>query len=319
MVKSDKRKQFMLKNDIQFLKIDDSSAGQRVDNFLFKTFKDLPKSHIYKIIRSGEIRINKKRVKNVYRLQFDDVVRIPPIVVNEKINKGLPKKINISILFEDEWFIVIDKPSGLAVHGGSGINFGLIETLRNQRKDCRYLELVHRLDKNTSGVILIAKKRSALRELQAIFRSKQLKKYYFVGVSGVWRDKKKDVSLYLKKTQHADGNHVRVVDESDDGKLSRSIYYLEKVKNNFSLLSVNLITGRTHQIRVQLSYEGYPVLGDDKYGDFVLNKSLKSKNLKRMFLHASKISFTHPFTQNFFECASALPKDLELIFQWVGY
>jgi 23S rRNA pseudouridine955/2504/2580 synthase len=242
------------------------------------------------------------------------VVRIPPLSFTEKTIKQPSRKLNPKILFEDEWFIVVDKPSGLAVHGGSGIDFGLIEYLRNDRSDSKFLELVHRLDKNTSGILLIAKKRSALRSLQELFRLKKIKKNYFVGVHGIWTKKRAEINSILQKINTKDGHHVNVVNDLNIGKLSKSVFYLIKCVENFSLLSVHLITGRTHQIRVQLAHEGFPVLGDDKYGDFNLNKELKRVGLKRMFLHAHKISFQHPFTEDQFECESELPQDLSLIF-----
>lgn len=304
----------MLKNEIQFIEIDESSVDQRIDNYLFKVFKSVPKTHIYKIIRSGEVRVNKKRIKSLYKLKIQDVVRIPPLSFTEKTIKQPLRKLNPKILFEDEWFIVVDKPSGLAVHGGSGIDFGLIEYLRNDRPDSKFLELVHRLDKNTSGILLIAKKRSALRSLQELFRLKKIKKNYFVGVHGIWTKKRAEINSILQKINTKDGHHVNVVNDLNIGKLSKSVFYLIKCVENFSLLSVHLITGRTHQIRVQLAHEGFPVLGDDKYGDFNLNKELKRVGLKRMFLHAHKISFQHPFTEDQFECESELPQDLSLIF-----
>ncbi len=304
----------MLKNEIQFIEIDESSVDQRIDNYLFKVFKSVPKTHIYKIIRSGEVRVNKKRIKSLYKLKIQDVVRIPPLSFTEKTIKQPSRKLNPKILYEDEWFIVVDKPSGLAVHGGSGIDFGLIEYLRNDRPDSKFLELVHRLDKNTSGILLIAKKRSALRSLQELFRLKKIKKNYFVGVHGIWTKKRTEINSILQKINTKDGHHVNVVNDLNIGKLSKSVFYLIKCVENFSLLSVHLITGRTHQIRVQLAHEGFPVLGDDKYGDFNLNKELKRVGLKRMFLHAHKISFQHPFTEDQFECESELPQDLSLIF-----
>ena len=304
----------MLKNEIQFIEIDESSVDQRIDNYLFKVFKSVPKTHIYKIIRSGEVRVNKKRIKSLYKLKIQDVVRIPPLSFTEKTIKQPLRKLDPKILFEDEWFIVVDKPSGLAVHGGSGIDFGLIEYLRNDRPDSKFLELVHRLDKNTSGILLVAKKRSALRSLQELFRLKKIKKNYFVGVHGIWTKKRTEINSILQKINTKDGHHVNVVNDLNIGKLSKSVFYLIKCVENFSLLSVHLITGRTHQIRVQLAHEGFPVLGDDKYGDFNLNKELKRVGLKRMFLHAHKISFQHPFTEDQFECESELPQDLSLIF-----
>jgi 23S rRNA pseudouridine955/2504/2580 synthase len=300
-----------MKTNSYIIEIDDTSSGQRIDNFLLRVLKDIPKSHVYKIIRSGEVRVNKKRIKSLYKLQENDQVRIPPVTQKERKEKSPDNRLELSIIHEDEWFMVINKPSGLAVHGGSGIDFGLIEYLRNQRKDLRYLELVHRLDKNTSGLILIAKKRSSLRSLQELFRNKQISKFYLVAVQGLWKDKVKDVSSYLKKVNKDDGHHVHEVKGPEEGKLSRSIFYLESNNENYSILSVHLITGRTHQIRVQLANLGFPILGDDKYGNFDLNRKLVSSGLKKMFLHSHKLRFHHPFTDNIFECISPLPNNFE--------
>jgi len=221
----------MLKNEIQFIEIDESSVDQRIDNYLFKVFKSVPKTHIYKIIRSGEVRVNKKRIKSLYKLKIQDVVRIPPLSFTEKTIKQPSRKLNPKILYEDEWFIVVDKPSGLAVHGGSGIDFGLIEYLRNDRPESKFLELVHRLDKNTSGILLVAKKRSALRSLQELFRLKKIKKNYFVGVHGIWTKKRTEINSILQKINTKDGHHVNVVNDLNIGKLSKAVFYLIKKEN----------------------------------------------------------------------------------------
>ncbi|AKO64474.1 pseudouridine synthase [Methylophilales bacterium MBRSG12] len=304
----------MQNKQIQYIDIDESSEDQRIDNFLFKTFKDVPKNHIFKIIRNGEVRVNKKRIKTLYKLKIHDVVRIPPIEFIEKKERKPSSKFKPHIIFEDEWLLVVDKPSGLAVHGGSGIDFGLIERMRHLKSEYKFLELVHRIDKNTSGVIVIAKKRSALRSMQELFRNKKIKKNYLVAVKGNWDSKKKEVSLRLEKKQTPEGHHVNVVEDPLKGKLSKSIFYLVKQIQNKSLLSAQIITGRTHQIRVQLAFLGFPVLGDDKYGDFALNKKLHSSGLKRMFLHAHKLSFFHPFTNEKVELTADLPLELGKFF-----
>jgi 23S rRNA pseudouridine955/2504/2580 synthase len=304
----------MQNKQIQYIDIDESSQDQRIDNFLFKTFKDVPKNHIFKIIRNGEVRVNKKRVKTLYKLKINDVVRIPPIEFIEKKEKKPSDNFKPNIIYEDEWLLVVDKPSGLAVHGGSGIDFGLIEHMRHIKPDYNFLELVHRIDKNTSGVIVIAKKRSALRLMQELFRNKKIKKNYLVAVKGNWDSKKKEVSLRLEKKQTPEGHHVNVVEDPLKGKLSKSIFYLVKQMQHKSLLSAQIITGRTHQIRVQLAFLGFPVLGDDKYGDFALNKKLHSSGLKRMFLHAHKLSFFHPFTNEKVELTADLPLELGKFF-----
>ena len=304
----------MQNKQIQYIDIDESSEDQRIDNFLFKTFKDVPKNHIFKIIRNGEVRVNKKRVKTLYKLKINDVVRIPPIEFIEKKEKKPSNNFKPHIIYEDEWLLVVNKPSGLAVHGGSGIDFGLIEHMRHIKPEYKFLELVHRIDKNTSGVIVIAKKRSALRSMQELFRNKKIKKNYLVAVKGNWDSKKKEVSLRLEKKQTLEGHHVNVVEDPLRGKLSKSIFYLVKQMQKQSLLSAQIITGRTHQIRVQLAFLGFPVLGDDKYGDFALNKKLQSSGLKRMFLHAHKVSFFHPFTEEKVELTADLPIELRKFF-----
>jgi len=304
----------MQNKQIQYIDIDESSEDQRIDNFLFKTFKDVPKNHIFKIIRNGEVRVNKKRVKTLYKLKINDVVRIPPIEFIEKKEKKPSNNFKPHIIYEDEWLLVVNKPSGLAVHGGSGIDFGLIEHMRHIKPEYKFLELVHRIDKNTSGVIVIAKKRSALRSMQELFRNKKIKKNYLVAVKGNWDSKKKEVSLRLEKKQTPEGHHVNVVEDPLKGKLSKSIFYLVKQMQYKSLLSAQIITGRTHQIRVQLAFLGFPVLGDEKYGDFALNKKLHSSGLKRMFLHAHKLSFFHPFTEEKVELTADLPIELGTFF-----
>ena len=304
----------MQNKQIQYIDIDESSEDQRIDNFLFKIFKDVPKNHIFKIIRNGEVRVNKKRIKTLYKLKINDVVRIPPITFIEKKEKKPTNKFKPHIIFEDEWLLVVNKPSGLAVHGGSGIDFGLIEHMRHIKSEYKFLELVHRIDKNTSGVIVIAKKRSALRSMQELFRNKKIKKNYLVAVKGNWDSKKKEVSLRLEKKQTSEGHHVNVVEDPLKGKLSKSIFYLVKQMQQKSLLSAQIITGRTHQIRVQLAFLGFPVLGDDKYGDFAHNKKLHSNGLKRMFLHAHKLSFIHPFTEEKVELTADLPIELGKFF-----
>lgn len=304
----------MQNKQIQYIEIDDSSEDQRIDNFLFKLFKDVPKNHIFKIIRNGEVRVNKKRIKTLYKLKINDVVRIPPIDFIQKKEKTPSTAFKPEIIFEDEWLLVVNKPNGLAVHGGSGIDFGLIELMRHLNPEHRFLELVHRIDKNTSGIIVIAKKRSALRLMQELFRNKKIKKNYLVAVKGNWDLQKKEVILRLEKKQTPEGHHVNVVEDPLKGKLSKSIFYLVKKTPHKSLLSAQIITGRTHQIRVQLAFLGFPVLGDDKYGDFALNKKLHSSGLKRMFLHAHKLSFTHPFTEEKVELVADLPIELGKFF-----
>ena len=296
-----------IRNKVIYETIDESSDGQKIDNFLIKFLKNVPKSHIYKILRSGQVRVNKKRVRTAFKLSLNDSVRIPPVdflrkksVIENKIGSDQFKIIEKNILFEDDFLIVLNKPSGIAVHGGSGLSFGVIELVRNARPDHKFFELVHRIDKDTSGVLLIAKKRSALVGIHKQMREKKVHKKYQVVVKGVWKEKQKIVDLDLLKTTANNGqNKVRVIEsplKNPLAKASRSVFFLKKNFNSFSLLDVKLITGRTHQIRSQLSHLGFPILGDEKYGDFVLNKSLKKIGLKRMLLHAAELGFIHPLT-----------------------
>jgi len=295
--------------------IDDGHAGQRIDNFLLGRLKGVPKSHIYRILRSGEVRVNKGRIDQTYRLALGDIVRVPPVKMDLPSNsskdggfqaksagKALPAW---RIVFEDDALLAIDKPAGMAVHGGSGINLGLIEALRLSRPDAKFLELVHRLDRETSGVLLIAKKRSALTGMHAMLRgegnevegaSGRIKKHYYALVSGNWPDQRKSVRIKLAKYVTREGERRVAVDE-DDGQESHTIFTRVEQLPGATLLDCDIRTGRTHQIRVHLSSLGYPIIGDDKYGDFALNKHVaqaKNGGLKRMFLHAHSISFVHP-------------------------
>ena len=303
----------MINQEVMLIKVDEDDVDQRIDNFLIKKIKNVPKSHIYKIIRSGEVRVNKKRIKADYKLNLNDQIRLPPLKLNlSKIkNTSSDLRIKKNIVYEDDWFLIVNKPEGIASHGGSGISLGLIESLRIERDDLRYLELVHRLDKNTSGLILVAKKRAALRSLQELFRNKKIIKKYLTLVKGEWLEKKIKVEMNLKKIVTKDGQQV--VKKSKDGKLSQSIFRLVKYIVNLSLIDVELLTGKTHQIRVQLAEMGFPIAGDDKYGDFSFNRTLLKKGLKRMFLHAYYIEFMHPFLNKKFTLEVGLPDGLKKI------
>ncbi len=304
------------------LAIDEASEGQRIDNYLTKILKGVPKSHIYRILRSGEVRVNKKRVDADYRLVLEDVVRIPPIrtgVTDEKlisISKTTPK-LEQYILYEDDALLVLNKPAGLAVHGGSGISFGVIEQLRIERPKAKFLELVHRLDRETSGVLMLAKKRSALVALHEAIRNNQTDKRYVMMVHGIWTEPKKRVTLDLQKYVLPNGERrVNVVtdkskDKFDEAQHSETIFYLKQNLGEYSLLEAQLVTGRTHQLRVQLSHLGFPILGDDKYGDFALNKALVKKGLKRMFLHSVETKLKHPLTLEPLQLNAPMPPELE--------
>ncbi|WP_430230430.1 RluA family pseudouridine synthase [Nitrosomonas communis] len=304
--------------------INEEADGQRIDNFFFKRFKRVPKSHIYQLLRSGQVRVNSKRINADYRLQQNDKVRIPPIRTFQSAQKIIkPPLAAFEVLFEDEWLLAINKPSGIAVHGGSGISYGVIEQLRAHHPDWKFLELVHRLDRETSGVLLLAKKRSALVEAHRQIREGIVQKRYSVMVKGRWRNAKQSVKLSLNKFVTADGERrVMVMSGKNEEKKelpAHTVFTLKKNWQNFSLLEAELKTGRTHQIRVHLAHLGFPIVGDDKYGDFELNKKLmKGKQrlaLKRMFLHAASLKMTHPATGEYIGLEAALPNDLTAFLQ----
>ena len=297
------------KESVTWTEIDEGSCEQRIDNFLCKLLKGVPKSHIYRILRSGEIRVNKKRVDQTYRLQLGDQVRIPPVRVAEPQQRDYVPALEFPTLYEDDALLVIDKPSGVAVHGGSGVSFGVIEQLRSARPQAKFLELVHRLDRETSGVLLLAKKRSALTAMHEIMREGHSDKRYLTLVLGPWKNAKQHVKLPLHKFDTPQGEKRVMVRE--DGQASHTIFALQKSWPEYTLLEAQLKTGRTHQIRVHLSHLGFPIAGDDKYGDFARNKLLMKQGLKRMFLHAHSIAFNHPLTGEGMRLVAPLPKELE--------
>lgn len=308
------------------LVIDESSAGQRIDNFLQKALKGVPKSHIYRILRSGEVRVNKKRIDADFRLSLEDIVRIPPIrvaSVPQQVTTAAPatSKFEGAIVYEDDAMLVINKPAGFAVHGGSGVSRGVIEQLRLERPQAKFLELVHRLDRDTSGVLMLAKKRTALVALHEAIRNNHMDKRYVMMVHGVWSEKKKHVTLDLQKYVTSDGERrVNVVtdpkkDKMDAAQVSETIFYLTKNLGEYSLLEAKLITGRTHQLRVQLAHLGFPILGDDKYGDFTLNKQLVKQGLKRMFLHSAETNIRHPISGEKLKLKAELPAELKKFIQ----
>jgi 23S rRNA pseudouridine955/2504/2580 synthase len=290
-------------------RIGDEADGQRIDNYLLRVCKGVPKSHVYRILRSGEVRVNSKRIGPEYRLQLGDEVRIPPLQLIADRKPAVPVGREYRIAYEDDGLLVVDKPAGMAVHGGSGVSFGVIEQLRRQRPLARFLELAHRLDRETSGLLLIAKKRRALTALHEMFRAGRIGKRYLALVKGRWRDPLRHVKLALHKYLTEEGE--RRVSVSRDGKAAHSIVRLVARWENFSLVQVELETGRTHQIRVHLAHLGHPLCGDDKYGDFPLNKALQRQGLGRMFLHAGKLEFDHPITGERLRLAAELPEDLK--------
>ena len=301
------------KGSVTWREIDESAHDQRIDNFLHKILKGVPKSHIYRIVRGGEVRVNGRRVEVAYRLQSGDKVRLPPVRTSRPATGPGTRTVKAvfagRVLLEDEDLLVVDKPGGVAVHGGSGISSGVIEQLRQARSGARFLELVHRLDRDTSGVLVLAKKRSALTALHAQLRDGEVKKHYLVLVLGEWKDAKRNVKLALHKFVSASGERRVVVDE--DGARAHTVFRLEGNLPGFSLLDAELKTGRTHQIRVHLAHLGFPIAGDDKYGDFEANKRLAKQGLKRMFLHAASLEFRHPRTGEPVRVQAPLAPELE--------
>jgi len=299
---------------VTWVTIDESSESQRIDNFLFKHLKGVPKSHVYRILRSGEVRVNSKRVDATRRLVVGDVLRIPPVRSSRPVDNGEPKAaapqmLSRHILYQDDALLVLNKPSGMAVHGGSGISRGVIEQMRLEHPEFKFLELVHRLDRETSGVLLLAKKRSALVELHRAMREGETEKRYLTLVKGQWHNAKQSVKLPLFK--YVTGSGERRVSVNEEGQSAHTIFTLKKSWPEFCLLEAELKTGRTHQIRVHLSHLGFPIVGDDKYGDFPLNKALQKRGLKRMFLHAGKMVLKHPLTGEKLSLEAPLPEDLE--------
>jgi len=299
----------------QFVTITEEEAGQRIDNYLLRVCKGVPKSHIYRILRSGEVRVNKGRIDQLYRLVTGDVVRIPPVRIAERQAGSAPVPgAEFHIVHEDSHLLVIDKPAGVAVHGGSGVSYGVIEQLRAARPDAKFLELVHRLDRETSGLLLLAKKRSALTSLHEQMRDGKTDKRYLTLVAGDWKNPRQHVKLPLHKYTTPDGERRVVVQAG--GQESHTIFNLLKKWPDYALLEAELKTGRTHQIRVHLASSGFPILGDEKYGDFALNKQLQKATetrgaLRRMFLHAYRITFQHPETGKPLTLTAPLPAECE--------
>lgn len=313
---------------VQHLTVDEESAGQRLDNYLIRVLKGVPKTHIYRIIRSGEVRRNKGRVSADDRVQAGDVLRIPPIRLSERAEEKAAQPAparEFPVVFEDEAFLAIDKPAGVAVHGGSGVSFGVIEQMRQARPQARLLELVHRLDRETSGLLLIAKKKSALKALQDQFRERETGKTYLALVKGQWPANRKVLDQPLHKYLLPDGERRVRVTGKDDPDGMRSITLVKVAQRipapaglafeaGFSLLEVTIKTGRTHQIRVHLSHAGHPIVGDDKYGDFELNRQLARLGFKRMFLHAWRLQLTHPVSGAAMQLQTELPPELR---RWI--
>ena len=311
------------KDSVSLITVAEHEAGQRLVNYLIKILKGVPKSHIHRIIRAGEVRLNKKRCKPDSRIQTGDLLRIPPVRTAEKQRssenraQAAPAR-EFTIIYEDDALLVIDKPAGIAVHGGSGVSFGVIEQIRRARPEARYLELVHRLDKDTSGLLMIAKKRSALVKLHEAIRNDHPKKIYLALGVGKLPNDSFHVKLPLFKYTGAQGE--KMVRVSEDGQSAHTVF---RVLNRFSddllhqvglshltLVQATLKTGRTHQIRVHLQSQQCPIAGDERYGDYQANKRLQKLGLKRMFLHAAELHLDHPLTGEKLILKAPLPQDL---------
>ncbi len=299
---------------VQMVEITEDNSDQRLDNFLITRLKGVPKSRIYRIVRKGEVRVNKGRVDVNYRLAVGDMVRIPPVRVAERtagpfVAQGLKGLLQQGILFEDEVLLIINKPAGFAVHGGSGVNSGIIEGLRLIRPEAHFLELVHRLDKDTSGCLLIAKKRSALKQLHGLFRDDHVHKTYLALLTGQWARKKLVVNAPLQKNVSQGGERMVVISQS--GKAAETSFVRLQLFRDATLVEASPKTGRTHQIRVHAASLGHPIVGDDRYGLDEVNKSFKARGYKRMFLHAATLKFQHPVTGDVLAVSAPLPQQLD--------
>ena len=301
---------------VQWVEVSAEQAGQRIDNFLLTLLKGVPKTLIYRILRKGEVRVNKGRVKAPYRLQPGDVIRIPPLRLPEpkqsvQVSSSLSERLEQAVLFENDQLLIINKPSGLAVHGGSGINLGLIEALRQMRPRAKFLELVHRLDRDTSGAVMVAKKRSALKALHEDLRQNRVDKIYHALVAGHWSKRRTKVEAPLKKNELKSGE--RVVRVEADGKASLTQFRLLQRFEHCSLVEAKPITGRTHQIRVHTQYAGHPIIGDSKYGDEQANRVLKTQGVKRLFLHAAELRLRLPSSRERLVVQAPLEQSLQQV------
>ncbi|MEO8144075.1 MAG: RluA family pseudouridine synthase [Betaproteobacteria bacterium] len=290
------------------LEVGEESEAQRLDNFLLRRLKGVPKSHVYRVVRSGEVRVNSGRAKPDYRVKVGDKVRVPPIRVAAAGRKAPAKPFGLPIVHEDPSLLVVDKPSGVAVHGGSGVSFGVIELLRAARPEAKLLELAHRLDRDTSGLLIVAKKRNALVELHRMLRDGEIEKVYVAVVKGIPPGRHFDIKDALHKYVNAKGER-RVAVKAGGMEAVTRVKVLGSAAG-LSLLQLRLMTGRTHQIRVHLAHAGYPVLGDDKYGDFEFNRGVARQGVKRLFLHARRLSFLHPVDGKRLDLAAAMPRDM---------
>lgn len=299
---------------VQWLEITEANSEQRLDNFLISYLKGVPKTRIYRMVRKGEVRVNKGRIDVSYKLQLGDIVRIPPVRVSEKKDEAIVQptlkfSLENHILYEDDGFIVLNKPAGFAVHGGSGVSSGVIEGLRQIRPQQKFLELVHRLDKDTSGCLLIAKKRSVLKVLHELFRGDGIQKTYLALLAGQFQRKKQVVDVPLLKNVAQGGERMVVVSQA--GKAAETLFTRLKQYEDATLVHAAPKTGRTHQIRVHAAWLGHPIVADDRYGDDETNKMFKKRGYKRLFLHAEQLKFAHPLTGEPLHFVAPLPADLQ--------
>lgn len=306
---------------VQYHTVSEHEAGQRIDNFLLRYFKNVPKSVIYRIIRKGEVRVDKGRIKPEHKLALGEVVRIPPVKQDEVpedtkslASHSLLQQIERAVIFEDEQIIGINKPAGIPVHSGSGHDVGLIEGFRQLRPNLPYVELVHRIDRDTSGVVALAKSREALTQLHALMREGEVDKRYQALVAGQWKDGVQHITTNLMREQNAaKGHKMRVMDNDDEGQEAESIFTPKRIMTDATLMDVKILTGRMHQIRVQLAHLDHPILGDDRYGDFALNREMKAVGLKRMFLHANHMEFVLRLTGRRYRLEAPLPAELHQV------
>ncbi|MFA6409640.1 MAG: RluA family pseudouridine synthase [Gammaproteobacteria bacterium] len=305
---------------IKPLIVSEDHASQRIDNFLIRELKKVPRELIYKLLRKKAIRVNEKKVKPEYRVQPGDVISLPSTLVisapKAETIAGIHgpsaqaiQTLEKNILHEDANLIILNKPAGFASHGGSGISFGVIETMRHARPKLKNLELVHRLDRDTSGCLILAKKRSILKELHELLRQNKIKKTYTVLLKGKWRGKTQKVSAALRKNQLQSGERMVMIDPN--GKVAHTTFSPKQIFPQASLMEVDLGTGRTHQIRVHAAYVNYPIAGDTKYGDKAFNAFMEKKGLRRLFLHATELNFYLPSTEKNFTVSAPLPEELK--------
>ncbi|MBU1192702.1 MAG: 23S rRNA pseudouridine(955/2504/2580) synthase RluC [Gammaproteobacteria bacterium] len=305
---------------VRMLEVGTEDAGQRIDNYLMRHLKGAPRSLIYRILRRGEVRVNKGRIKPEYRIQAGDLVRVPPVrtaaPTPSNVGEGAGDRLEQRILYEDERLLIIDKPAGMAVHGGSGLSYGVIEALRAARPEAHFLELVHRLDRETSGCLLIAKKRSELRMLHELLRERDFEKRYLALVQGRWNLGDKRINAPLLKNQLRGGERFVTVDP--EGKAADSRFRPLEIFNEASLVEVELGSGRTHQIRVHATHVGHPLAGDEKYGDEAFNRRMRDLGLRRLFLHAHSIGFRDPASGREVHASAPLPDELRAVLDKLG-